>query len=40
VALDPELAKLGTFKESTVSATTFGRNNEVALKLLDRAGWK
>ncbi len=40
VALDPELAKLGTFKESTVSADTFGRNNDAALKLLDRAGWK
>lgn len=38
--LDPALAALGQFKESTVSADTFGRNNAIALKVFDRAGWK
>ncbi|MBI3451573.1 MAG: Fe(3+) ABC transporter substrate-binding protein [Rhodospirillales bacterium] len=38
--LSPILAGWGEFREDTVNAAVFGRNNEAALKLMDRAGWK
>lgn len=40
VAVDPIVAGFGSFKEDTVSAATFGRNNAEALQIMDRAGWK
>ncbi|MBI4081095.1 MAG: Fe(3+) ABC transporter substrate-binding protein [Candidatus Lambdaproteobacteria bacterium] len=40
VATDPTIAAFGTFKEDPLDAAVFGRNNEAALKLMDRAGWK
>lgn len=40
VAWDPVIADWQGFKEHTLNAATFGRNNEAALKLMDRAGWK
>ena len=36
----PAVAALGSFKEDKLNAATYGRNNEAALKLMDRAGWK
>ncbi|MFM7347359.1 MAG: Fe(3+) ABC transporter substrate-binding protein [Tagaea sp.] len=38
--LSPTLAQLGEFREDALSAATFGRNNEAALRLMDRAGWR
>ena len=38
--LHPAVAALGSFKEDKLNAATYGRNNEAALKLMDRAGWK
>ncbi|TAD76473.1 MAG: Fe(3+) ABC transporter substrate-binding protein [Oscillatoriales cyanobacterium] len=40
ISLDPVLASFGQFKSSTRSANVFGGNNEKALKLMDRAGWR
>lgn len=40
VALDPVLASYGQFKASEANANVFGANNEKALRLMDRAGWK
>jgi iron(III) transport system substrate-binding protein len=40
VSLDPVLASFGQFKASNRSAYVFGSNNEKALKLMDRAGWR
>lgn len=40
VQLHPIIQSWGTFKEDQISAAVFGRNNEAALKLMDRAGWK
>ena len=40
VALSPELAALGTFKEDPLNARVFALNNAEALKIMDRAGWK
>ena len=38
--LSPILARFGEFREDTVDAAVFARNNEAALKLTDRAGWR
>ena len=38
--LSPQLAALGEFREDTLNAAVFGRNNEAALRLMDRAGWR
>lgn len=38
--LDPMVASFGQFKEDTMSAAIFGRNNAAALQLMDRVGWK
>lgn len=40
VPLHPVIQSWGSFKEDQISAAVFGRNNEDALKLMDRAGWK
>ncbi|MFC3676820.1 Fe(3+) ABC transporter substrate-binding protein [Ferrovibrio xuzhouensis] len=40
VAWDPVIADWQGFREHTLNAGVFGRNNEAALKLMDRAGWK
>jgi iron(III) transport system substrate-binding protein len=40
VALHPVIASWAEFKEDQLNAAVFGRNNEDALKLMDRAGWK
>jgi iron(III) transport system substrate-binding protein len=37
--LDPTLASFGEFKEDSLNASVFGRNNEEALRIMDRAGW-
>ncbi|MFN4311291.1 MAG: Fe(3+) ABC transporter substrate-binding protein [Ferrovibrio sp.] len=40
VPLHPVIAAWSEFKEDTLNAAVFGKNNEAALKLMDRAGWK
>ncbi|MEO0491120.1 MAG: Fe(3+) ABC transporter substrate-binding protein, partial [Cyanobacteria bacterium J06659_2] len=39
-SLDPVVESFGDFKEDTVSAAVFGRNNPLALQVCDRAGWE
>jgi iron(III) transport system substrate-binding protein len=39
VAIDPVVASFGKFKGDQVNAAVLGRNNPVALQLMDRAGW-
>ncbi|MEN9217221.1 MAG: ABC transporter substrate-binding protein, partial [Gloeomargarita sp. HHBFW_bins_162] len=39
VPIDPILASFGTFKADAINASVFGRNNALALKITDRAGW-
>lgn len=39
VAVDSTVQGLGEFKEDTLNASIFGRNNEEALRIMDRAGW-
>ena len=36
----PVIASWGSFKEDTLNSAVFGKNNEEALKIMDRAGWK
>ncbi|EWY37361.1 iron deficiency-induced protein A [Skermanella stibiiresistens SB22] len=38
--ISPVIASWGTFKEDELNASVFGKNNEEALKIMDRAGWK
>jgi iron(III) transport system substrate-binding protein len=38
--LSPILRQFGEFREDAIDAALFGRNNEAALKLTDRAGWR
>jgi iron(III) transport system substrate-binding protein len=40
VPLHPVIASWAEFKEDQINAAVFGKNNEAALKLMDRAGWK
>ncbi|WP_430398835.1 Fe(3+) ABC transporter substrate-binding protein [Ferrovibrio sp.] len=40
VKLHPVIQRWAEFKEDNVNAAVFGKNNEAALKLMDRAGWK
>lgn len=40
VPVDSVLESYGTFKQDSLNASVFGRNNADALKLMDRAGWK
>ncbi len=39
VPLDPVVASFGTFKADPLNASVFGRNNALALKITDQAGW-
>jgi len=39
VPIDPVVASFGTFKSDPLNASVFGRNNALALKITDRAGW-
>jgi iron(III) transport system substrate-binding protein len=38
--LDPIVANFGKFKADTVNVASFGRNNAMAVQIMDRAGWK
>jgi iron(III) transport system substrate-binding protein len=38
--LSPIAASFGEFREDEIDAAVFARNNEAALKLTDRAGWR
>jgi len=38
--ISPVIAAWGPFKEDQLNASVFGKNNEEALKIMDRAGWK
>lgn len=40
VEISPVIAAWGDFKEDDLNAATFGRNNPLALEIMDRAGWK
>ncbi len=40
VDIDPVLAAYGSFKEDLMSAEILGRNNQRAIQVMDRAGWK
>jgi iron(III) transport system substrate-binding protein len=37
---DPLLASFGSFKEDSLNAAVYGKNNAEALQIMDRAGWK
>jgi iron(III) transport system substrate-binding protein len=39
-AIDPIVKGFGEFKEDTLNAAVFGRNNPEALRIMDKAGWK
>ena len=38
--LDPTVARYGRFIEDPVNASVFGKNNNLALRIADQAGWK
>jgi iron(III) transport system substrate-binding protein len=38
--LSPILSRFGAFREDAIDAAVFASNNETALKLTDRAGWR
>jgi iron(III) transport system substrate-binding protein len=38
--LDPVLASFGSFREDELNAARFGANNQQALTIMDRAGWR
>lgn len=40
VEIDPVLASYGSFKEDLMKAEILGRNNQKAIQVMDRAGWK
>ncbi|MDP8922881.1 MAG: Fe(3+) ABC transporter substrate-binding protein [Chloroflexota bacterium] len=40
VAIDPVLASLGTFRTDELNARTFGANNQLALLIMNAAGWR
>lgn len=40
VPVHPVVAAWGPFREDTLNAAVYGKNNGEALKLMDRAGWK
>lgn len=40
VPLDPVIASFGQFKEDSLNITTLGRNNAIALRIMNRAGWR
>jgi len=38
--VDPVITSFGDFKDDSLNAAVFGRNNAEALQIMDRAGWK
>lgn len=40
VAPHPLLAEMGAFRRDTLNAKTFGSNNQLALLIMNRAGWR
>ena len=38
--LDPVVGSFGQFKEDTTNVSAYGTNNAMAVKIMDRAGWK
>jgi len=40
VPLPEPLASLGTFKEDPLNAASYGANNQLALLIMNRAGWR
>lgn len=38
--LDPVVGSFGQFKEDTTNVSAYGKNNAMAVKVMDRAGWK
>ena len=40
VAPHPILAEMGTFRRDTLNAKTFGSNNQLALLIMNRVGWR
>jgi iron(III) transport system substrate-binding protein len=40
VPVHPILAEMGTFRRDTLNAKTFGANNQLALLIMNRAGWR
>lgn len=40
VEIDPVLGSYGQFREDSINAAVFGRNNAEALRIMDRAGWQ
>jgi len=38
--VDPVLSSFGTFKADELNASVFGRNNDEALRIMDRSGWR
>ncbi|NJN86435.1 MAG: Fe(3+) ABC transporter substrate-binding protein [Leptolyngbyaceae cyanobacterium SL_7_1] len=40
VPVDAVVQRFGTFREDSLNAAVFGRNNEEALRITDRAGWR
>ncbi len=40
VEIAPVLTKLGEFKEDVLNPAVFGGNNQKALRMMDRAGWR
>jgi iron(III) transport system substrate-binding protein len=40
VEMAPELVGLGDFEQDVLNASVFGRNNQAAVRLMDRAGWR
>ncbi|MFP4254541.1 MAG: Fe(3+) ABC transporter substrate-binding protein [Halothece sp.] len=40
VPLDPVIARFGDFKEDQVNVSQLGNNNPLAVKIMDRAGWR
>lgn len=39
IPLDPVIARFGEFQEDQVNVAQLGRNNPLAVKIMDRAGW-
>ena len=40
VPMHPVLAEMGPFRRDTLNAKTFGSNNQLALLIMNRAGWR
>ena len=40
IPLDPVLGSFGQFKEDTTNVAAYGKNNALAVQIMDRAGWK